>query len=81
MPQHSLSLPITTPYYSLGLLKLYYYYSLLLTIVRGVVRRGLCAGLCARIGLHNLHKGCALFFSLLFFSVKNSRKIKEKTYY
>ena len=32
----------------------------------GVVRRGLCAGLCARTRLHNLHKGCAYFFSLDF---------------
>ena len=44
-------LPVTSHYYPM----------------RGVARRGLCAGWCARIGLHNLHKGCALFFSLLFF--------------
>ena len=34
--------------------------------VAGVERRWLWAGLCARIGLHNLHKGCAFFLSCFF---------------
>ena len=65
-PYDSLS-SIITPYYSLlfraGEVYSDFQLGTCYRVVRRVVRTGLCAGLCAGTGLHNLHKGCALFIS------------------